>query len=56
MTKKEGKGEGNMIIGPRIKYGHARHISFHPRADYVLIISIDTQVQYLEEGDRDDTV
>ena len=53
MTKKEGKGEGNMIIGPRIKYEHARHISFHLRADYILNISI---VMYLEEGDRDDTV
>ena len=26
MTKKERKGEGNMSIGPRMKYGHARHI------------------------------
>ena len=26
MTQKEGKGKGNMSIGPRMKYGRARHI------------------------------
>ena len=25
VTQKEGKGEGNMAIGPRMKYGRARH-------------------------------
>ena len=24
VTEKEGKGDGNMSIGPRMKYGHAR--------------------------------
>ena len=27
MTEKEGKEEGNVRIGTRMKYGHARHIS-----------------------------
>ena len=33
VTEKEGKGERNMSIGPRMKYGQARHILFCPQTN-----------------------